>query len=160
MCIFLRWQRGIRIPSSAAFGRIGERYVKDIERFAKQNDIPMVHFKKGESKEKRAPLLEKAAQERGNGRGRSGRCLAYVNHYYFYLWDPEWGPAFWKTNGYAPFPIWLCEVADGEARRCRRGAGQRGPLLRRSCVSAEALRSARSLRREVRDNEVLTLHLV
>jgi hypothetical protein len=36
-----------------------------------------------------------------------GRQMAHVNHFYFYLWDPEWGPAFWKTNAYAPFPIWL-----------------------------------------------------
>jgi len=23
------------------------------------------------------------------------------------LWDPDWGGAFWKTNGYAPYPIWI-----------------------------------------------------
>jgi hypothetical protein len=33
--------------------------------------------------------------------------MAFVNHFYFYLWDPEWGGAFWKTNAYAPFPIWI-----------------------------------------------------
>jgi hypothetical protein len=33
--------------------------------------------------------------------------MVFVNHFYFYLWDPEWGPAFWKTNAYAPYPIWL-----------------------------------------------------
>jgi hypothetical protein len=37
-----------------------------------------------------------------------GRQMAYINHFYFYLWDPEWGGAFWKTNAYAPFSIWLC----------------------------------------------------
>lgn len=26
VCTFLRWQRGFRIPSSAAFGQIGEQY--------------------------------------------------------------------------------------------------------------------------------------
>jgi hypothetical protein len=36
-----------------------------------------------------------------------GRQMTHVNHFYFYLWDPEWGPAFWKTNAYGPFPIWL-----------------------------------------------------
>ncbi len=36
-----------------------------------------------------------------------GRQMAFVNHYYFYLSDPEWGAAFWKTNAYAPYPIWL-----------------------------------------------------
>ena len=32
-----------------------------------------------------------------------GREMAYINHFYFYLWDSEWGAAFWKTNAYAPF---------------------------------------------------------
>ena len=36
-----------------------------------------------------------------------GRQMAYVNHFYFYLWDSDWGGAFWKTNAYAPYPIWL-----------------------------------------------------
>jgi hypothetical protein len=36
-----------------------------------------------------------------------GREMAYINHFYFYLWDCEWGGAFWKTNAYAPYPIWL-----------------------------------------------------
>ena len=33
--------------------------------------------------------------------------MAFINHFYFYLWDEEWGGAFWKTNAYAPWPIWL-----------------------------------------------------
>ena len=36
-----------------------------------------------------------------------GREVAFINHFYFYLWDSEWGAAFWKTNAYAPFRIWL-----------------------------------------------------
>jgi len=36
-----------------------------------------------------------------------GREMAFINHFYFYLWDAEWGGAFWKTNAYAPYPIWL-----------------------------------------------------
>jgi len=31
----------------------------------------------------------------------------FVNHYYFYIWDREWGPAFIKTNAYAPYPVWV-----------------------------------------------------
>jgi hypothetical protein len=137
VCIFLRWQRGIRIPSSAAFGKIGEQYVNDIQTFAEAHHIPLVHFEKGESKEEKVrPLLEQAAREGGNGRvvligvaqekasawrswkakGQEkaahphmewGRQMTHVNHFYFYVWDPEWGPAFWKTNAYAPYPIWL-----------------------------------------------------
>jgi hypothetical protein len=42
VCKFLRWQRGYHIPSSAAFGRIGDAYLKAIYRFAKQQQIPIV----------------------------------------------------------------------------------------------------------------------
>jgi hypothetical protein len=51
ICKFLRWQRKVPIPSWAAFGKIGEAYVRDIERYARDNAIPLQHFKKGESKE-------------------------------------------------------------------------------------------------------------
>jgi len=137
VCRFLRWQKGYPIPSSAAFGKIGEAYVTAVEAFAKRNGTPIVQFKKGENKEERVrPLLDTAARQGGEGRvvligvaqekasawrswkakGQEqaahphmewGRQMAYINHYYFYLWDPEWGPTFWKTNAYAPFPIWL-----------------------------------------------------
>jgi len=33
--------------------------------------------------------------------------MAFIQHFYFYLWDPQWGGAFWKTNAYAPFPVWI-----------------------------------------------------
>src|ERR671925_1086679 len=136
VCIFLRWQRHFPIPSSAAFGRIGDEYVKAVYRFAESNHIPVVHFKKGEKKEETArPYLEAAAREgkdrvvligmaqekasvwrswprKGQEKASHphmdwGREMAYINHFYFYLWDSEWGAAFWKTNAYAPFPIWL-----------------------------------------------------
>jgi hypothetical protein len=136
VCQFLRWQRGYPIPSSAAFGKIGEAYVAGVHRFAKQNGIPVRYFAKGEKKEEIArPFIEAAAaggtgrvaligiaQEKASvwrswpakgQRGTAhphmewGRQMAFINHFYFYLWDPEWGPAFWKTNAYAPYPVWL-----------------------------------------------------
>ena len=64
VCIFLRWQRKFRIPSSAAFGKIGEAYVKAIHKFAKDHQIPVLHFEKGQNKEALArPYLEAAARE-------------------------------------------------------------------------------------------------
>jgi hypothetical protein len=36
------------------------------------------------------------------------RKTVCVNHYYFYLIDPEWRPAFLKVCGYAPYAIKLC----------------------------------------------------
>jgi hypothetical protein len=137
VCRFLRWQRHFPIPSSAAFGKIGDDYVKDVHRFAAANGIPVVHFKKGESKEAEArPLIDAAAAAGGDGKvvligiaqekasvwrswpakGQEkaphphmewGRQMAFINHFYFYIWDPEWGPAFIKTNAYAPWPIWI-----------------------------------------------------
>jgi len=136
VCIFLRWQRKFRIPSSAAFGKIGEAYVKAIHKFAKDHQIPVLHFEKGQNKEALArPYLEAAAREgkervvligiaqekasAWRSRPRKGqekakhphmewdRSWAYINPFYFYLWDAEWGGAFWKTNAYAPYPIWL-----------------------------------------------------
>ena len=136
VCQFLRWQRGCPIPSSAAFGKIGEAYVAEVHRFAKANGIPVRHFAKGEKKEEVARPYIQAAAAAGKGavaligiaqekavvwrswpakgqRGAAhphmewGRQMAFVNHFYFYLWDAEWGPAFWKTNAYAPFPVWI-----------------------------------------------------
>lgn len=137
VCQFLRWQRGYPIPSSSAFGKIGDGYVRQVHQFAEANSIPVIHFGKGEDKEAVArPLIDAAAAEGGDGRvvligiaqekapvwrswkakGQEhaphphmewGRQMAFVNHFYFYLWDPDWGGAFWKTNAYAPFPIWI-----------------------------------------------------
>jgi len=137
VCLFLNGHRGFKIPSSAAFGQIGEAYVAAIHRWAQAEGIPIRYFAKGDNKEVIAePLLRAAASEGGDGKvvligiaqekasawrswkrkGQEkaahphmewGRQMVFVNHFYFYLWDPEWGSAFWKTNAYAPYPIWL-----------------------------------------------------
>lgn len=121
VCRFLRWQRSFKIPSSAAFGKIGDAYVKEIHRYAKANDIPVIYFRKGDSKEEIARrFIDTAAAEGGDGKvvlvgiaqekawvwrswpakGQEkrahphmdwGRQMAFINHFYFYLWDPEWG---------------------------------------------------------------------
>jgi hypothetical protein len=157
VCQFLRWQRGYPIPSSSAFGKIGEEYVRQVHRFAEANDIPVIHFGKGDNKEAVArPLIDAAAAAGGIGRvvligiaqekapvwrswkakGQEraahphmewGRQMAFVNHFYFYLWDPDWGGAFWKTNAYAPYPIWIWLNGHTWAQRqCQRaGIGYR-----------------------------------
>jgi hypothetical protein len=69
VCLFLNHQRGFPIPSSAAFGQIGEAYVAAIHRWAEANDVPIRYFAKGDSKEKIAePRLRAAAEEGGEGR--------------------------------------------------------------------------------------------
>ena len=69
VCRFLHQQRGFPIPSSAAFGQIGEAYVTEMHRWAKANGIPVRHFAKGDNKEKIAePLLRAAAEAGGDGK--------------------------------------------------------------------------------------------
>jgi hypothetical protein len=155
VCQFLYWQRGFAIPSSAAFGKIGDAYVAEVYRWAKANGVPVRRFAKGENKEQIArPLIEAAERDGGDGRvvligtaqektpmWRSwkakghehaahphmewGRQMGFVNHFYFYLRDPDWGGAFWKTNAYAPWPVWIWLNGHTWAqRRCeRRGIG-------------------------------------
>jgi hypothetical protein len=171
VCTFLRWQRKFPIPSSAAFGRIGDEYVKAVYRFAEAHHIPVVHFKKGQNKEQTArPWLEAAAREgkdrvvligmaqekasvwrswprKGQEKARHphmdwGREMAFINHFYFYLWDSEWGGAFWKTNAYAPWPIWLWLNGHEWAKRQLNKAGIGYEALDngfRVCADAAAL---------------------
>jgi hypothetical protein len=115
-------------------GRIGKAFVKDIERFIADNEIPFVRFKKGICKEDLvAPYLAEAreqgrygvvlvgvAQEKDSAwRGwREGgtdghphfefsRQSVFPNFYYFYLFDAQFGPAFIKVSSYAPFSMWV-----------------------------------------------------
>jgi hypothetical protein len=126
--------RGFPIPSPAALGKIGQAYVRAVERFAKRNRIPVVHFKKGESKELVARrYMQKAERERRFGvvmigvaqektsawrgfrRGGSDahphfcfrRMSIFPNFFYVYIRDREFGPAFIKTSAYAPWGVWI-----------------------------------------------------
>jgi hypothetical protein len=51
--------------------------------------------------------------------------MTYIKHFYFYLCDAEWGGTFWKTNAYAPFPIWLWLNGHEWAKRQLEKAGIR-----------------------------------
>src|SRR6266571_3150110 len=172
VCQYLRWQRGFVLPSSAAFGQIGRGFTAEVDRYAAEHGIPVVHFAKGDRKEEVArPYLEAAAAEGGAGRvvligiaqekalawkswkakGQQhaahphmewGRQMAFVNHFYFYLWDPEWGAAFWKTNAYAPYPIWIWLNGHSWAQRQLEKAGIPFEALDngfRSCADPAAL---------------------
>ena len=161
--------RGFVIPSPSLLGDIGRRYVAGVERFAAEQGVELIHFQRRESKEQRvAPSLEAAAaegrfgvvvigvaQEKVSGwRGwrdggsdghphfRFGRQSLFVNHYYFYVRDREWGPAFVKTCAYAPYPLWLCLNGHEWAKRQAEEQGLPFAALDngfRSCADAEAL---------------------
>jgi hypothetical protein len=166
---FLLDRVGGNIPSPAILGRIGRGYVQAVDRFAIDNEIPAVRFAKGECKEDVArPFLQAAERDGRHGvvligvaqekafawRGwraggndehphfEFGRQAIYVNHYYFYIYDPEWGPGFVKTNAYAPYPVWVYLNGHEWAKR---QAARRGIEFRAldngfaACADAEAL---------------------
>ena len=161
--------RGFPIPSPAVLGRISRAYVQAINRFVADREIPVVRFVKGDVKEdiarehfKRAEAegrfgvvmvgvcQEKTSAWRGwRDGGPDGhphfvyrRQSVFPNNYYFYIRDPDWGPAFLKTVAYAPFPVWVYLNGNEWAKQ---QASQHGlefkPLDNgfASCADAEAL---------------------
>lgn len=145
----LRRACGHAIASPAGLGQIGEAFKTRLRAWATQHQIPWIEFKKGERKDTivqryrdRFPrtsgvVLIGVAQERASGwtaskqqRGRLVDFLfyrksVYVNHYYIYLIDADWGPAFIKVCRYAPYAIKIGlnghEWAKRQAQRRRLG---------------------------------------
>ena len=133
LCYFLRNHLGHPIPSPALFAPMLNRFVGAIKTYAATEDIPLITFERGQRKDDvvadyraRRPLPDGVvvigvAQEKMRAfkaQKRSGpqggvtfdfsRQSVAVNHYYFYVQDPEWGPAFLKFGTYLPYPIKLC----------------------------------------------------
>jgi hypothetical protein len=166
---FLLDRAGGNIPSPAILGRVGRGYVEAVDRFALDHEIAVVRFKRHERKEdvarayfRRAEREERfgvvligVAQEKAYAwRGwrdggndahphfEFGRQAVFVNHYYFYIRDEQWGPAFVKTNAYAPFPVWVWLNGHEWAKRQAAVAGIDFAELDngfRSCQDAGAL---------------------
>jgi len=134
MLIRFLLDRGFPIPSPVLLGKIGRAYSAAIDQFALDHQVPVVRFAKQDCKEdvareyfQRAEreghfgvVLIGVAQEKSSAwRGwRDGgpdghphfefsRQTVFVNHFYFYIRDPDWGPGFVKTVAYAPFSVWV-----------------------------------------------------
>jgi hypothetical protein len=121
-----------KIASPAVFGQITKAFTTGLRAWADAHDIPWVEFRTGERKDTVAQryrdrftkpsgvVLIGVAQERASTwsatKHRRGPFVDFmyfrksicVNHYYLYVIDPEWGPAFIKVCGYAPYAIKLC----------------------------------------------------
>lgn len=123
------------IPRYAILGERAAKLMREVERLAETEGIPLIHFEKGMRKEEVArPYLEAAERERREGvvlvglaqeraqvfrppakrdrepgRYAVRRTSAFVNHLYVYLFDHEVGPAFIKVCTYAPWSlrVWL-----------------------------------------------------
>jgi hypothetical protein len=129
---FLRQAGGQVIPSPAVFGELTDTFKKRLRAWADTARIPWIEFQRGERKDdiveryrSRFPaaagvVVVGVAQERASSwtatKQVQGRHVHFtfrrkpvcVNHYYIYVIDPEWGPAFIKICGYAPYALKLC----------------------------------------------------
>ena len=66
---FFRYHRGHPFASSVLMDPISKGFVEAMERFAQQQKVPVVQFKKGERKD------DIAAEHRRKFPGRGGRCV-------------------------------------------------------------------------------------
>lgn len=130
---FLGHHLGARIPSLAQLKPVRDRFVASVRAFAQQHEIPKIPFERGQRKDDVATahrrrfqadegvVLIGTAQERCSSfkshkrptpRGSVifdfHREPVYVNHYYFYVQDAQWGPGFLKIGSYVPYPVKLC----------------------------------------------------
>jgi len=126
---FLVQHRKQKIPSPALLNQMTINFVKSIKQYAEDNNIPIVHFERRQRKDdiaakmrKKSPVKdgvvfigiaqEKAYAFKGRKKTQRGyvgfdysRQSVYVNYYYFYINDHDFGPAFIKICSYVPFPI-------------------------------------------------------
>jgi len=129
---FLVQHRGYPIPSPALLSQVTQNFIHQIDSFLQREQIPRVPFQPGQKKKVLAHGLRQAhprhdavvfvgvAQEKASAfKGRKiapegrphfdySRQAVFVNHYYFYLDDEDFGPAFIKICSYFPFPIRIC----------------------------------------------------
>lgn len=126
---FMREQLGKPIPSPVVLGQVSERFREAVKTMAERDGIPMFQFSHGEKKDDIANRIRKergirdgivfigVAQEKAlafQGKKINGRFefrrdkTVYVNHYYFYIDDADFGPLFVKVCSYAPWGTKLC----------------------------------------------------
>ena len=129
LVFFMREQLGKPIPSPVVLGQISEGFREAVKTLAEQEAIPVYQFRHKEKKDdlanefrRQRPVRDAivfigVAQEKAqafNGRKINGQFqfdrdkTVYVNHYYFYIDDEEFGPLFVKVCSYAPWSIKLC----------------------------------------------------
>ena len=133
LCYFLREHLGNPIPSPALFLPLHDRFVRAVTTSAETHGIPVVPFERGQRKDDLAAeyrarftaaegvvfigvaqekmwsfKAQKQAGPQGGVHFDFSRQSVFVNHYYFYVQDAEWGPAFVKVGTYLPYPVKVC----------------------------------------------------
>jgi hypothetical protein len=126
---FMREQLGKPIPSPVVLGQVTEKFRDAVKAMAEREQLPIYQF---DHKERKDDVANGIRQQRGvrdgivfigvaqekaqafqgkkiNGQFQFTRDkTVYVNHYYFYIDDAEFGPLFIKVCSYAPWGTKLC----------------------------------------------------
>ncbi len=126
---FMREQLGKPVPSPVVLGQVTERFREAVKAMAERQQIPLYQFNHQERKDDVANRMRQqrgvrdgivfigVAQEKAQafqGRKINGQFeftrdkTVYVNHYYFYIDDADFGPLFLKVCSYAPWGTKLC----------------------------------------------------
>jgi hypothetical protein len=150
---FLTSHLGFPIPSPALLEKIGLRFRRDVAEFAREHDIPVLGFAKGERKlEVMRPHLDRLIGQGRCGVAAIGRAQEFqrvftgttyhpdaagaglprfgyaksdrrVTAYYFYVVDEVFGPAFVKVCAYFPYPIKIWLNGHEYVKRAATAAG-------------------------------------
>ena len=126
---FMREQLGKPIPSPVVLGQVTEKFRDAVKAMAEREQIPVYQFNHKERKDDVANQFRRqrgirdgivfvgVAQEKAQayqGKKIAGQFqftrdkTVYVNHYYFYIDDADFGPLFIKVCSYAPWGTKLC----------------------------------------------------
>jgi len=126
---FFKGHRGAVVASTTLMAPMSKAFVTDIQRFARDNELEMVRFHKGQRKDdetnkrlrdfhqKEGVLYIGVAQEKfgafrvtrkhnpetGASYPWLYRSTVMCNQYYFYLVDEDFGPMFIKFSSYFPY---------------------------------------------------------
>ena len=140
---FFREHRGAQVASTTLMAPMSQDFVKQIHTFAKQHELELVHFTKGQRKdevttarlkdfhETEGVLYIGIAQEKFAGfrvrkrvSERTGttfpwlyRSTVMCNQYYFYVVDADFGPLFIKFSSYFPYTARICLNGHEYAKR-------------------------------------------
>lgn len=130
---FFRFHRGLPVASSSLMGVMTNAFLKTVDDFVHQHNIPVVTFKKGERKDDIAAKhlakfqgvegvlflgkaqemakvfrTEKRTTPNGNKYPWIVKSSTPVNQFYFYCIDEDFGPFFLKFCTYFPYNAKLC----------------------------------------------------
>src|SRR5580704_4380360 len=138
LVLFMREQLGKPVPSPVVLGQISEKFREAVKSLGEREQIPVCQFRHKERKDDIAKQFRRqrpsrdaivfigVAQEKAqafNGRKINGQFqfdrdkTVYVNHYYFYIDDVDFGPLFIKVCSYAPWSVKLCRNGHEWAKR-------------------------------------------